>query len=190
LAIAIFNHVVRAAFVELVACWAVWFYPFVFHAMRIPGRKPAVTVRSTRWGFALQFAAYGVAWAFPLPDPGPARAAASMALAPAAVVLAWTAVRHLGRQWRIHAGLYEDHELVRTGPYRFVRHPIYASMLALLLATAALRAPWHAFLAALAIFLAGTEIRVRAEDRLLAGRFGAAFQDYRTRVPAYVPLLR
>jgi protein-S-isoprenylcysteine O-methyltransferase Ste14 len=42
----------------------------------------------------------------------------------------------------------------------------------------------------LALFLAGTEIRVRTEDRLLASRFPDAFRDYRRKVPAYLPFLR
>ena len=48
-----------------------------------------------------------------------------------------TGVGALGRQWRIDAGLNSDHELVQSGPYRIVRHPIYTSMLCLLL-----RRPW------------------------------------------------
>jgi protein-S-isoprenylcysteine O-methyltransferase Ste14 len=38
--------------------------------------------------------------------------------------------------------LYADHQLVRTGPYAVVRHPIYASLLAMLLATVVLLTPW------------------------------------------------
>jgi protein-S-isoprenylcysteine O-methyltransferase Ste14 len=86
--------------------------------------------------------------------------------------------------------LYEDHELVRTGPYALVRHPIYASLLAALLCTLLLLTPWQWGLASLALFLAGTEIRVRTEDRLLASRFHQRFVEYRKKVPAYVPFLR
>jgi len=43
--------------------------------------------------------------------------------------------------------------------------------------------------AALIAFLAGTEIRVRAEERLLAERFRDSFVSYRSRVPAYIPFV-
>jgi protein-S-isoprenylcysteine O-methyltransferase Ste14 len=90
----------------------------------------------------------------------------------------------------VEAGLNADHELVTWGPYRLVRHPIYTSMLLLLLATGSLVTPWPLLLASLVSFLIGTEIRVRVEDRLLAERFGEQFQQYQRRVAAYIPLLR
>ena len=113
-----------------------------------------------------------------------------MLVAPFAPLLAWGAVRHLGRQFRVQAGLYRDHELVRTGPYAVVRHPIYASLLAILLGTLLVLTPWPWIPISLALFLVGTEIRVRAEDGLLASRFGEEFRRYRTRVPAYLPFVR
>jgi protein-S-isoprenylcysteine O-methyltransferase Ste14 len=99
-------------------------------------------------------------------------------------------VRHLGRQFRVHAGLYEDHELVTTGPYAIVRHPIYSSLLAILVSTLLLTTPWQWAVISLVLFIAGTEIRVYTEERLLASRFGERFFDYRKRVWAYVPYLR
>jgi protein-S-isoprenylcysteine O-methyltransferase Ste14 len=106
------------------------------------------------------------------------------------MILAWTSVTHLGKQFRVQAGLYEDHELVRTGPYAVVRHPIYAGLLAMLLCTMIVLTPWRWAIMALVLFLIGTEIRVRTEDKLLAGRFGEAFEDYRKSVPAYLPFVR
>jgi protein-S-isoprenylcysteine O-methyltransferase Ste14 len=106
-----------------------------------------------------------------------------------ASLLSWTGSRALGRQWRIDAGLSSDHELIMAGPYRFVRHPIYTSMLCVLLATGIVITPPWLFLAALILFLVGTEIRVRIEDSLLASQFGDTFQEYRRRVPAYIPFL-
>ena len=94
-----------------------------------------------------------------------------------ASVLSWTAVQHLGRQFRINAGLYEDHVLITTGPYGIVRHPIYASLLAMLLSTLSLLTPLSWALISLALFVAGTEIRVATEDELLHTRFGLAFEE-------------
>jgi protein-S-isoprenylcysteine O-methyltransferase Ste14 len=113
-----------------------------------------------------------------------------MLLGPLSVALAWFAVRHLGKQWRVQAGLNADHELVQTGPYRFLRHPIYASILGMLLATGVILTWWPILVLALIFYFAGTEIRVRAEDRLLEGRFKDSFTAYRSRVPAYIPILR
>ncbi len=174
----------------LIACWAAWLYPFIFRARRVRGRPPAATDRRGMWGLVLETAAVLLAWFGGPIDPGPARIAAACALAPAGAALAWWAVEHLGRQWRIQAGIWPDHRLVRTGPYHLVRHPIYASVFLLLLATALLRASWPILIFAAALFTAGTEIRIRIEERLLASRFGAEFQQYRRAVGAYFPFVR
>ncbi len=183
----------RIAAIELVMCWFAWGYPFIFRAPHRQ-KRPSITVGApTRIGLALECAGIFVAWAFRLHTddaPGIARILASMAAGPVAGVLAWTSVRHLGRQFRIQAGLYDDHELVRTGPYAVVRHPIYASLLAILLSTLLLLTPWPWVAASLALFIGGTEIRVRAEDGLLRSRFGEEFEQYRSRVPAYIPFVR
>ncbi|HZS95127.1 MAG TPA: isoprenylcysteine carboxylmethyltransferase family protein, partial [Chloroflexota bacterium] len=105
----------------------------------------------------------------------------------AASVLSWTSVRELGRQWRVDAGLNPDHQLIRTGPYAIVRHPIYTSMLCLFLAIGLLVTPWIRFLVALLVFLAGCGIRMQVENRLLAQHFGAEFAEYKRSVPAMIP---
>jgi protein-S-isoprenylcysteine O-methyltransferase Ste14 len=102
----------------------------------------------------------------------------------------WSGARALGRYWRIDAGLSADHELVRSGVYRVVRHPIYASMLCVLLGTGFMFTPLPMLLVAVLVFIIGTEIRVRIEDGLLASRFGAEFRQYQQSVPAYIPFLR
>ena len=176
--------------IEVVVCWLLWFYPFVRRARRQAQRTPEVTVSAGRWGILLQMLAMFLAW-FYVPGPrSPALLATAMLLAPLATVCVWAAVPHLGKQWRIQAGLYKDHELVRTGPYRIVRHPIYASMLAMFLAAAFVMSTWQLWLPGLALMIAGIEIRVRVEDGLLASRFGGEFEAYKARVPAYIPFVR
>ena len=105
-------------------------------------------------------------------------------------MISWHAVRRLGRQFRVQAGLYADHELVNTGPYALVRHPIFASLLAILLSTLLLLTPWEWMAVSLALFLVGTELRIHTEDSLLAARFGEAFEEYRKNVKAYIPFVR
>ena len=97
---------------------------------------------------------------------------------------------HLGKQFRVHAGLYMDHELVQTGPYSVVRHPIYSSLLAMLLCTILVLTRWEWAAVSVVLFIVGTEIRVHSEEKLLAGRFGEEFEAYRRKVPAYVPFVR
>jgi protein-S-isoprenylcysteine O-methyltransferase Ste14 len=126
-------------------------------------------------------------WERPLP---PWRAALSMVCFLLAGALSWTATRSLGRQWRIDAALNEDHELITTGPYRVVRHPIYASMLCLLCASGFVLAPLPLLLAAVIVLILGTEVRVHIEDRLLEERFGERARQYRNRVSAYIPFIR
>jgi protein-S-isoprenylcysteine O-methyltransferase Ste14 len=105
-------------------------------------------------------------------------------------VTSWTASIALGRYLRVDAALDTRHELIRSGPYRFIRNPIYSSMLCVLLATALLLTPLWLVLIALAVFLIGTAIRIRAEEKLLAARFGEQFYAYRKSVSRLIPFLR
>jgi protein-S-isoprenylcysteine O-methyltransferase Ste14 len=173
--------------------WAVWWYPFVFLAPHNQKRPSLTVIGPTRAGLFLECLAIFMAFFCRLPeDPPPEwwRIAGSVVCVPVAVALMFTAVRHLGRQFRINAGLYEDHQLVTGGPYGIVRHPIYTSLGAMLVSTLFLFTRWQWVVPALALFIAGTEIRVHTEDGLLASRFGERFAEYRKRVPAYLPFVR
>ena len=179
--------------IEIAVLWIIWWYPFLFRAPHVQKRPSITVIGPTRIGLLLESIAFFCAFLFRLPageDPGWLRMGAAAIAGIIGAVGGWTAVDHLGRQFRVHAGLYEDHELVRTGPYAIVRHPIYASLLCLLLSTMLLTTPWIWWPLPLALFVIGTEIRVRCEDGLLAGRFGAKFDEYRRDTAAYVPLLR
>ncbi len=167
----------------------VWFTPFVLAHRNVTS---ASTVdRRSRWGVLLQLLAYSVLWqghfwTRPLPA---WRAFISILLFVAAAILSWTSSKALGSHLRVDAALGAEHQLVRSGPYGIVRNPIYTSMLCVLSATAAVTSSWPAFLVSLAIFMLGTEIRVRTEEKLLASRFGEEFKTYKQSVPAYLPFL-
>ncbi|HEV2494019.1 MAG TPA: isoprenylcysteine carboxylmethyltransferase family protein [Terriglobia bacterium] len=175
----------------LVAGWLIWATPF-FVVKRNTGHAVKLD-RRARWGVVLIAVAYTLLGqgSFWMRAPGPWRIAVSVLLFVVADVLSWTGMRALGRQWRIDAALSADHELVQSGPYRVVRHPIYASMFCVLLGTGlVLVTPLPLLLPSILLFAIGTEIRVRVEDRLLASRFGDQFLDYQRRVSAYIPFLR
>ena len=96
-------------------------------------------------------------------------------------------IRTLGKQWSLQARITQDHDLITTGPYRFVRHPIYTAMLGLLLATGLAFSRPVGLGAGLLTFLAGTALRIRVEERLLRATFGETYDAYARQVPAVVP---
>lgn len=179
------------SWIVLSTCWIAWAYPFAFRAPHVQKRASITVTGPTRVGLLLEAGAVFLAFFRTGPTrSNPAVLAAALIFGITGAVLAWAAVTHLGKQFRVHAGLYADHELVRTGPYAIVRHPIYASVLALLLTTVVLRTTWPRAVICLAVFVVGTEIRVRSEDTLLASRFGEEFAKYKKSVPAYIPFVR
>lgn len=181
-----------AAIAELVLGYVAWSLAFLGPQRQARRYKKAVRAKESRWGIGLQTIAFACAWAYVRPA-GFTKSApaliASMILAPLAVALAWWSASNLGKQWRYEAALSEDHDLIRTGPYRWIRHPIYASMFAIVLATLAGWTWWPMAAASLVFFLAGAVVRIRAEERLLAERFGPRFFEYRKTTRAFIPLL-
>jgi protein-S-isoprenylcysteine O-methyltransferase Ste14 len=107
----------------------------------------------------------------------------------AGVCIFTAALRTLGKQWSLAARLLDAHELITSGPYRWVRHPIYTGLGCLLFGTALVAAPWPGLLVALAVYAVGSMLRIRSEERLLRAAFGPAYEEYARRVPALVPRL-
>ena len=178
------------AYALLAVAWISWLTPF-FLAQR-QKQTARVVDRRARWGMLLMAIAYsllwqGKFWLQPLPG---WRIALGVLFLILASVLSWSGARALGRQWRMDAGLNSDHQLIRSGPYRFVRHPIYASMFSILLGTGFVLTSKWLFIAAVGVFITGAEIRVRVEDKLLGSHFGAEFQNYQHSVSAYIPFVR
>jgi protein-S-isoprenylcysteine O-methyltransferase Ste14 len=93
----------------------------------------------------------------------------------------------LGGNWSGMVTLKQDHELVRSGPYRWVRHPIYTGLLLAVFGTAVAIGEWRGIIA-LALFAVAFLYKIRIEERFLVDRFGAAYGRYREQVPALVPL--
>jgi protein-S-isoprenylcysteine O-methyltransferase Ste14 len=180
---------------------AAWFaFALVFLLRRRPA-SPRETQRSRRWrwGVVLQALAYMVIWSPPgrrVFGTAPARmseflqvawAAVVVLLAIGSVLLVMLAIRALGRQWAVAARLVEGHQLITTGPYAWIRNPIYTGMLGMLLATGLTISHGWALAAAIVLFLTGTTVRVRSEEKLLRATFGAEFGEYCRRVPALLP---
>ena len=168
-----------------------WLTPFVRTGW---SRSATQSVdRRSRWGLALELVGYTLMlqsrfWAV---SPELWRVMASLLCFVLAIALSWTATRALGREHlRFDAAIGAEHDLVQRGPYRLVRHPIYTSMLCVLWGIGFMTASPALFVVATLVFLVGTEIRVRVEDRLLAARFGEQFEQYRRSTRAYLPLLR
>jgi protein-S-isoprenylcysteine O-methyltransferase Ste14 len=182
-----------AAYAVLVVCWVVWSLAFVKPQRSAAGKKKAVRAPSSRVGIFFVMLAFACEWAFIRPagfEKSSASLIASLIVGPPSVALAWMATRHLDKQWRFEAALSEDHELITTGPYRWLRHPIYASLLGMLLQTGLVHAWWPMLATGLALYVLGTEIRVRAEDMLLAVRFGDKHARYKAATKAYLPFVR
>ncbi len=172
------------------------------HAMIFLWRKRprAEERRRDRWsvaGIVMQGTACGIVcgirrpWCTPIVRTGLAidivLAVATIAVLLVSLWISWAAVRALGRQWSYAARLLKEHTLITEGPYRIVRHPIYAGLLGMLIAGGLAVSDWRGFLVALAVFLAGTGIRIRSEEKLLREAFGRGYDEYAEEVPAIVP---
>lgn len=101
-----------------------------------------------------------------------------IALTAAGVAFSIVARLYLGQNWSATATIKQDHELIRTGPYRLVRHPIYTGTLIAAIGTAIAFGELRDLLA-LPLFVVGFWLKARAEERLLMSNFGDRYAAYR-----------
>jgi len=107
-------------------------------------------------------------------------------LTAAGMLLCVWARRRLGAYWSDKVALKVHHQLVRSGPYAHLRHPIYSGVLLAMAGTALAIGEWRGLLA-LAIMLVNYVLKARREERLLASHFGDEFAAYREQAGFLVP---
>jgi protein-S-isoprenylcysteine O-methyltransferase Ste14 len=112
-----------------------------------------------------------------------------LALVVAGLAFAVWARMHLGRNWSGIVTVKEGHELIRTGPYAFVRHPIYTGLITAALGTAVVSATVRAALG-VAIIAASFVVKSRVEERFMRETFGEQYARYREAVPALIPFTK
>ena len=99
----------------------------------------------------------------------------------------WTK-QYLGQFWSSAVAIMKEHQLVRSGPYRLIRHPLYTGMLGMFIGTAIVSGQYHALIGAgLGVFAYWRKIRI--EERALSEAFGAEYDDYKRHSSALIPWL-
>jgi protein-S-isoprenylcysteine O-methyltransferase Ste14 len=179
----------QAAMILVTLCWLAMGVTHLFRKGR-GAQREAKRDRGWGAGVILQAVSVALVWAFrrslhaPL---HPALAAAAAVLGPGGVWFMTAAENALGRQFAYQARLVEGHKLVTSGPYAIVRHPIYISFFAVILATALTFSNWFVLPPFFLLYWAGAAIRIRSEERLLREAFGGEYERYARRVPAVIP---
>jgi len=92
----------------------------------------------------------------------------------------------LGTNWSGMVTLKQDHELVRKGLYRWIRHPIYTGILVGFAGTAMIKGHLRGWIG-LVVLLASFYFKARREERFLRQEFGEGFEEHRRRTGMFLP---
>lgn len=90
--------------------------------------------------------------------------------------------------WSITVEVKQQHELIRSGPYRWVRHPIYTGLLIAFVGTALTVGQWRGILGVVIVYLT-LRMKSAMEERYMLETFGDSYRQYQHEVPALVPCL-
>jgi protein-S-isoprenylcysteine O-methyltransferase Ste14 len=111
------------------------------------------------------------------------------------IALTWVGIafaiwaRHtIGANWSGRVTVKVDHQLIQSGPYAFVRHPIYSGLLVANLGAALVIGRWRCFVA-IVIFLAEITRKASKEEGFMLTEFGERYQEYRLRTGFLIPKL-
>jgi protein-S-isoprenylcysteine O-methyltransferase Ste14 len=85
---------------------------------------------------------------------------------------------YLGRQWSGSISIKTDHQLITSGPYRRIRHPMYTGMITMALGTAIVSTRLHALVGAMLVAVSYV-IKIGIEEVWLGEHFGGAYEEWR-----------
>ncbi len=96
--------------------------------------------------------------------------------------------RYLGKNWANQIKIYKDHQLVTDGPYKIVRHPLYASLIWMFYASSLIYVNWSVFIATSVIFVPFMYYRAKQEEKLLSKQF-EQYSEYKKKTGMFLPKL-
>lgn len=105
----------------------------------------------------------------------------------AAFALRAAARRELGRMWSIHVEVREDHVIAQSGPYRFIRHPIYVAAVLELLAVPVVLSTWRVATVGVVLYVIALAWRVRCEEQAHSRLIGRRWDEYVAKTGAFFP---
>ncbi len=97
------------------------------------------------------------------------------------------AIAALGKFWSLHIEIRENHQLVRSGPFRWLRHPTYFSMVLELLSISLIMNAYISLFLTSLLFLPALMMRIKLEEGALVEKLGSAYQFYQSQTPAIFP---
>ena len=160
------------------------------------GAKAAKRSRLSTLGIAFQAIGFGATGFgpinFALPWSAPSSLICSTLVAllgGSAIAIFIAATRAMGKNWSVVARTRSDHQLVRSGPFAVVRHPIYLALFLYLLSFGIAFGHFGQLLVAVPFYLVGAIIRIRVEEKLLRAKFGENHARYVREVPAFIPFI-
>lgn len=180
----------------IIGCWAIFFVYWLISAVKVK----AIAEKQSLLSALRHRTLVGLSWfllAFqglpsPLNSPLTPRTVGTQILGAAICVAGlfvtiW-ARRTLAGNWSSDVTFKQGHELVKAGPYRFVRHPIYTGLLIMCLGSAIDITCLRAWLALLVMFT-GFWIKLKQEEKLLLRHFPDTYPAYQKQVKALVPFV-
>ena len=119
----------------------------------------------------------------------PELAIAAIVITIAGMALAVWARVYLGRNWSSAPTIKQQHQLIRSGPYRFVRHPIYSGILLAMAGTFLANGKVRGAVAVALLWIAWS-IKSRMEEVFMTRTFGAEYEEYRRTTGALFPRIQ
>jgi protein-S-isoprenylcysteine O-methyltransferase Ste14 len=104
------------------------------------------------------------------------------------VIMTWARIA-LNDNWSANVVLKENHKLITSGPYAYVRHPIYSGLLLMILSLVIYYANWSAVLLFFIFFFGAYFGKGRREEQILTEKFPEEYPAYRRRVKALIPFI-
>ena len=96
---------------------------------------------------------------------------------------------HLAEYWSARITIKQDHQLIRTGPYARLRHPIYSGIILAAIGSAVVIDQWRCVLG-VCLVLIGYCIKARKEETMLTQQFGDAFREHQKQTGFLIPRFR
>jgi protein-S-isoprenylcysteine O-methyltransferase Ste14 len=189
------DRVVALSNTLIIVLWVIWLIVWTaaaFFVKRTQHKEPLGAILYERVPVVMGFLLLVLPRWLPLAlthrviSEGPALALGALALVMAGMLFAYWARVHLGRNWSGEVMVKVGHTLITSGPYRWVRHPIYGGMTLALVGTALATGAPYGFIGS-ALILFGFLIRLRLEEALMRETFPDEYDRYSRHTARLIP---